>query len=156
MRSKKGAGTTVEILLPVAEADAKAASETPQPSAPAATEEQPLVVLAVDDDPLVLMNTAAMLEDAGHTVIEAISGEEALKVLRRGEHVDLVITDQAMPGMTGIQLVQAIKADCPNLPIIMATGYAELPEGADADLSRLPKPFTQAQLSKAVSEAMGP
>lgn len=61
------------------------------------------------------MNTAAMLEDTNHTAIEVGSGEQALKVLRQGDHVDLVITDQAMPGMTGIQLVQAIRADWPHL-----------------------------------------
>ena len=57
--------------------------------------------------------------------------------------------------MTGIQLVQAIKADWPDLPIILATGYAELPEGADPDLARLSKPFTQADLTKAVGDVMG-
>ncbi len=155
LKSSRGSGTTVEVWLPVAGADTKVETGTPMEPEPAPKKAQKLVVLAVDDDPLVLMNTAAMLEDADHKVIEASSGDEALKVLRQGKHVDLVITDQAMPGMTGIQLVQAIKADWPNLPIIMATGYAELPEGADPDLARLSKPFTQADLTKAVGDAMG-
>ena len=157
LKSSRGSGTTVEVWLPVAGAETETEMETgaPMEPEPAPKKARKLVVLAVDDDPLVLMNTAAMLEDADHKVIEASSGDEALKVLRQGKHVDLVITDQAMPGMTGIQLVQAIKADWPHLPIIMATGYAELPEGADPDLARLSKPFTQADLTKAVGDVMG-
>ena len=154
LKSVKGAGTTVEIWLPVAGSEAKATAAEPETPQLPSVREQKLVVLAVDDDALVLMNTAAMLEDAGHQVIEATSGAEALSVLRRGEKVNLVITDQAMPGMTGIQLASAIKSDWPNMPIIMATGYAELPEGAGLDLPRLSKPFTQAQLTEAVSHAM--
>ena len=70
-----------------------------------------------------------MLEDLGHTVREANSGEEALNILAEGAKIDLVVTDQAMPRMTGVQLAEAILAEQPNLPIILATGYAELPSG---------------------------
>jgi CheY-like chemotaxis protein len=98
------------------------------------------------------MNTSAMLEDLGHTVFEAKSGQEALRILReRG--VDLVITDHAMPQMTGAQLAEAIKAEWPRMPVIMATGYAELPSNA-ADLPRLAKPFTQAAIAAAVGRAI--
>jgi CheY-like chemotaxis protein len=77
--------------------------------------------MVVDDDSLVLMNTAAMLEDLGHEVIEATSGEQALRVLRRGKRIDLLITDQVMPGMTGTQLIAAIRAEWPHLPVVLAT-----------------------------------
>ena len=53
---------------------------------------RPLVVLAVEDDALVLMNTAAMLEDLGHSVLEATSGDAALEILHRESDIDLVIT----------------------------------------------------------------
>ena len=66
----------------------------------------------------------------------------------------MVITDHAMPGMTGIELAHAIRADWPDTPVILATGYAELPEGIRCDLPRLPKPFTQDQLSEAVSQVV--
>jgi PAS domain S-box-containing protein len=151
--SKKGAGTTVELWFPVAEVEAQAQPagepllETPHDA------KRTLRVLAVDDDALVLMNTAAMLEDEGHSVIEAFSGDNALKVLRSGEKVDLIITDQAMPRMTGLELIKLVKADWPTLPIIMATGYAELPAGAASALVRLSKPFTQAQLANAITTA---
>jgi CheY-like chemotaxis protein len=102
----------------------------------------------VDDDHLVLMNTAAMLEDLGHEVVEASSGEQALRVLRRGGKADLVVTDQLMPGMTGTQLIAAIKAEGPSLPVILATGYAELPADTDPDLS---KPFRQKDIVRALA-----
>jgi CheY-like chemotaxis protein len=101
------------------------------------------------------MGTAAMLEDLGHTVREANSGEEALKILAQGTKIDLVVTDQAMPRMTGVQLAEAIIAHRPDLPIILATGYAEIPAGLGATLPRLSKPFTQEQLAKALKEAIG-
>jgi CheY-like chemotaxis protein len=85
-------------------------------------------VLAVDDDHLVLTNTIAMLEELGHSVLKAASGKQALRILRSNT-VDLVITDQVMPGMTGGQLAEAVDADWPRLPIILATGYAEAPPG---------------------------
>ena len=154
LKSEKGVGTTAEIWLPAVEAKGEVQPvEAPQPQQEPASQ-QKLVVLAVDDDPLVLMNTAAMLEDAGHTAIEAGSGKAALQVLQQGEAVDLVITDHAMPGMTGVELAHAIRADWPDTPVILATGYAELPEGIRCDLPRLPKPFTQDQLSEAVSQVV--
>ena len=121
---------------------------------PQTAKSQDLTVLAVDDDILVRMGTVAMLEDLGHTVREANSGEEALNILAQGTKIDLVVTDQAMPRMTGVQLAEAILADKPNLPIILATGYAELPTGLGATLPRLSKPFSQEQLALAVREAI--
>jgi PAS domain S-box-containing protein len=153
LKSGKGEGTTVELWLPVAtagsglmphEADAEALDGR----------EGPLVILAVDDDPLVLLNTAAMLEDLGHTVLEATSGKDALEIIRRKGGIDLVITDQAMPLMTGSELAVAIRAEKPDLPIILATGYAELPPGADGGLPRLSKPFRQHQLADAIAKTV--
>ena len=71
-----------------------------------------------------------MLEDLGHTVFSATSGAEALRLLKEKSDIDLLITDQAMPGMTGSELAAAVRSQWPDLPIIIATGYAELPEMA--------------------------
>lgn len=152
LKSQKGEGTTAEIWLPVAKGTRPAQDERLiRDGAPRA---RPLVVLAVDDDGLVLMNTTVMLQDMGHTVFEATSGNQALDILRREKSVDLVITDHAMPRMTGVQLAAAIKAERPGLPIILATGYAELPPGVDAELPKLGKPFRQQELMQAVAAAI--
>jgi PAS domain S-box-containing protein len=152
LRSRPGEGTTAELWLPVAAA-ARAKLGPGQESAEqtAKGRTRPLSVLAVDDDALVLMNTSAMLEDLGHTVFEAKSGAEALRILRATE-VDLVITDQAMPHMTGAQLAVAIKSEWPRIPVIIATGYAEMPPDA-ANLPRISKPFRQADIAQAVASA---
>jgi PAS domain S-box-containing protein len=150
LHSRKGEGTTAEMWLPVAPADLLASSELDsetEPLAPVA----PVTVLVVDDDPLVLMNTAAMLDDLGHQVLEASSGAQALRVLRRS-HVDVVITDQVMPNMTGTELIDAMKAEWPHLPVILATGYAELPSGTDPALAKLAKPYRQEMLARIIAE----
>ncbi|MBY5427403.1 hybrid sensor histidine kinase/response regulator [Rhizobium leguminosarum] len=150
MKSSLGEGTTAELWFPVAsvEQTTEAAADRPRQEENAMPR---LRIVAVDDDGLVLMNTTLMLEDLGHTVFEAMAGPEALDILRK-EQVDLVICDHAMPRMTGAQLAQAIRSEWPDMPIILATGYAEIPEGAGiVDLPRLGKPFSQAQLAEAIS-----
>ncbi|MGO6664436.1 hybrid sensor histidine kinase/response regulator [Rhizobium ruizarguesonis] len=150
MKSSLGEGTTAELWFPVAtvEQGTEAAADRPQQEENASCR---LRIVAVDDDGLVLMNTTLMLEDLGHTVFEAMGGPEALGILRK-QQVDLVICDHAMPRMTGAQLAEAIRSEWPDMPIILATGYAEIPEGAGiVDLPRLGKPFSQAQLAEAIS-----
>ena len=112
--------------------------------------------LAVDDDALVLLNTAAMLEDLGHTVLEATSAKGALETIRREGRIDLVITDQAMPNMSGSDLAAAIRSERPELPVILATGFAELPSGADKSLPTLSKPFRQHQLADVIAKTVAP
>ncbi|UWM85440.1 hybrid sensor histidine kinase/response regulator [Rhizobium sp. SRDI969] len=150
MKSSLGEGTTAELWFPVAivERATEATADRPQQEENAPRR---LRIVAVDDDGLVLMNTTLMLEDLGHTVFEAMAGPEALDILRK-QQVDLVICDHAMPRMTGAQLAQAIRNEWPEMPIILASGYAEIPQGADiVDLPRLGKPFSQAQLAEAIS-----
>lgn len=105
----------------------------------------------VDDDRLVLMNTVLMLEDLGHKVFAATSGAEALEILAREGDIDLLITDQIMPQMTGVQLLQKVAAARPSLPVILATGYAELPASEELQAVRLSKPFLQEDLARAIS-----
>lgn len=151
LKSRKGDGTTAEIWLPVAKPAKPAEKE--RAIVDGLSQIRPLVVLAVDDDGLVLMNTTVMLQEMGHKVLEATSGNQALDILRE-QSVDLVITDHAMPKMTGAQLAAAIRAERPGLPIILATGYAELPPGSDAELPKLAKPFGQQELMQAVASAI--
>ena len=145
LSSEPGRGTRVELWLPEAQGVGRPRATSPRMGEDAATE--PMVVLAVDDDDLVLLNTQAMLEDLGHAVVTARSAEEAMTALRSGR-VDLVITDFAMPKITGLQLADSIHATRPHLPVVLATGYAELPEGTAASLPRLAKPYSQADLAR--------
>lgn len=151
LRSKPREGTVAELWLPVV-TEGGVASQTPESLPQVNGGTRKLTVLAVDDDRLVLFSTVAMLEDLGHTAIDAISGQQALDILRRdAASIDLVLTDQAMPQMTGLQLSETIKAEWPAMPIVLATGYAELPEGTT--LPRLGKPFFQEDLARAIRDA---
>ncbi|WP_414127730.1 PAS domain S-box protein [Rhizobium jaguaris] len=153
LKSRKGEGTTAELWLPVAvDTDIRTEKQVAE-ATPAGGGS--FNILAVDDDALVLMNTAFMLEDLGHTVLRAHSGEEALKLIEDHDDIHLVITDHSMPRMTGSQLVAAIAERLPGLPVILATGYAELPAGSKNDLLRLPKPFNQKQLAAVIAKAVG-
>jgi signal transduction histidine kinase len=140
--SRLGEGTTVELWLPQAAAvEARAFANDPVRMQDIASA-LPCSVLVVDDDPLVINGTTAMLEELGHTVLEASSGTAALELLRAGRPVDIVITDHAMPGMTGVQLARVIQAEYPTLPVILATGYAEIaPDDEAVCRYRLSKPF---------------
>ncbi|QAX85138.1 hybrid sensor histidine kinase/response regulator [Pseudomonas sp. DTU12.3] len=151
LKSEKGRGTHAELWLPVA-----AAGATVKPLYPAI---EPisvprLSVLVVDDDSLVLTSTSLLLEDLGHRVVSATSGAQALKLLEQNEIIDLMITDMAMPQMSGAQLAHSVRLLKPDLPIILATGYAERLEGFAAQLPRLPKPFTQLNLVEIIAQSM--
>jgi CheY-like chemotaxis protein len=113
-----------------------------------------LSVLVVDDDSLVLTSTVLLLEDLGHRVLSVTSGAQALSLFDQGEVIDLMITDMAMPHMSGAQLAHAVRLLKPDLPIILATGYAERLEGFAAQLPRLPKPFTQLNLLEVIAQSM--
>jgi CheY-like chemotaxis protein len=153
LHSRPGEGTRVELWLPRAD-EARTLMEAAEAVRSEARSASSLTVLAVDDDDLVLTNTAAMLEDLGHRVFVAPSAQGALEVLARHK-VDLVITDYAMPQVTGLALAQEIEARHPGLPIVLATGYAELPPGEGEALPRLAKPYGQAALAQML-EAIRP
>jgi CheY-like chemotaxis protein len=87
------------------------------------------------------------------TVFEATTGKQALAILRREKSIRLLITDQAMPHMTGVQLADTVRVGWPNLPIVVATGYAELPPEAGANVLMLAKPFRAGDLEKVIAKA---
>jgi PAS domain S-box-containing protein len=154
LKSRPGQGTTAEIWLPAVESEAPSQSHPLKSAQPTAGPGR-LRVLAVDDDRLVLFNTTAMLEDLGHEVVEAASGEEAIAQLEKSAF-DLLITDQAMPRMTGLQLLEIVRERFPRLPVILATGYAEIPGGAQVTVPKLSKPFTERDLAQALAGARSP
>jgi PAS domain S-box-containing protein len=154
LKSQQGEGTTAELWLPVADISPVAAASDETTPRMVATSRK-LTALVVDDDSLVLTNMAAMLEDLGHTVYEASSAREALSILDQNGAIELVLTDQAMPHMTGIELIEEIKSRWPQLPVVLATGFAELPASVDPlQQVTLAKPFLQYDLQQAVIAAL--
>ena len=111
-----------------------------------AGETRALRVLVVDDDAIVRASTVAMIEDLGHAALEAASAADALELLGAERQVDAVITDYAMPGVTGTALAAQIGRIRPGLPVVIATGYADMPPQASA-LPRLDKPYRQKELA---------
>ena len=93
-----------------------------------------------------------MLEDLGHVVFQAYSGAEGLDILRREGSVDVVITDQAMPQMTGTQFARAIRKEWPEMQVVLATGYADMKPEEDMGLPKLSKPFFEADLAAAMTD----
>ncbi len=153
LRSTPGTGTTAEILLPVADG----AAVVPVPVGEAAQEPcaASLLVMVVDDDADVLEGSAAVVEALGHRALRAGSGPEALQALAGAPTVDVVLTDYLMPGMSGLELARRIHQNAPHLPVILATGYADVSEG-DIAIPSLQKPFRLGRLADMLDHVMGP
>jgi PAS domain S-box-containing protein len=149
--SVQGIGTTVVLRLPAA-----AVVE----AAPSRARHRPRAegrVLLVDDAPDVLLTTSAFLAGAGLTVVRAADGDQVLALLSQGERFDAVVSDYAMPGMNGIDLIHEIRNVQPDLPAVIITGYADLgggggtlPDGAAV----LYKPFARDRLLHALRGVM--
>lgn len=110
-------------------------------------------ILSVEDDLLVAMGTSGTLEELGHAVIEASSGARALEILRERPDIDILMTDQGMPGMSGIELAKAARQLRPDMPIILVTGYLQPPDDGGLNLFVLQKPFRSDGLAAALAEA---
>jgi PAS domain S-box-containing protein len=151
--SEAGKGTTAELWLPRAPGRHKnKSSDAAEEGPPTAT--RPLRILLVDDHNEVRATTAAMLSDLGHEVTEAPTGADALATLRdRERDYDLIITDYAMPHVSGAEFLREARTMCPGVPALMITGYAD----ADAISDRLEgveillKPFTPGKLESAIA-----
>ncbi len=156
LRSRPGEGTEAAIWLPRSTEpvrDVRAAPPAePAPAAPAVGRTGSLV-LVVDDDPLVAAGTAMMLEDLGYRTDAAASGEEALRRIAEEPAIALVVTDHAMPGMTGLELAERLRRERPRLPVVLATGYADL-AGGPAWLPRLDKPYRQEELAATLARML--
>ncbi len=149
MESRVGEGTAVTLLLP------RALLPAPQPTPPRPSRAVATLLL-VDDEPDVRAVTAETLMDAGHRVLVAAGGAEALALFER-ETVDLLLADYAMPGMTGVQVIASARGRRPGLPVLLVTGYAELGGALDglSPAQVLRKPFRAAELLRRVDMALG-
>ncbi|HEV2602021.1 MAG TPA: PAS domain S-box protein [Microvirga sp.] len=148
IQSRPGMGTNVELWLPRSTMVPEATAGAVELAEPPATRR---TALLVDDEELVRMSTADMLGDLGYEVVEAASGEEALRLVSKGEKFDLLVTDHLMPGINGTDLARAVRSARPGVPILLVSGYAER-EGVDPDLPRLTKPFRKDELASSLAQ----
>jgi PAS domain S-box-containing protein len=151
--SSLGQGTTVSLYLPAASDEAR---EEPAPAAQAAP--KTASILLVDDNSDVLITTGAFLEKAGFTIIRAADGDEALALLAEGAQIDAVVTDYAMPGMNGGDLMAEVRTTRANLPGIIISAFSDLAatEAAlGAGIVTLRKPFQRDLLVGTLQSLLG-
>jgi signal transduction histidine kinase len=154
IRSEVDRGTIVEIWLPRAAVPEAPRRRAPRPAPPSSkAETRPLRILLVDDHDAVRETTAGMLCDMGHAVEAAANGPDMLEKLEAAPAgYDLIVTDYAMPLMSGsdmLDLARKIRAD---LPGIIISGYADSRSLAQksSEIVFLTKPFTLAQMKAAI------
>jgi CheY-like chemotaxis protein len=112
-------------------------------------------ILIVDDEALIALTAVDMVESLGYEAFEAHSGAEALEILNSGKAVDLLITDQSMPGMSGAELIREARLLNPNLSVMVSTGYWEIGEEFGQDVTYLGKPYSEEELSSKIEAAIG-
>ena len=153
--SEPGHGATFEVVLP---ARRVVESHALTPSAVAATAPSARRVLLVDDETAIVGAVRRLLQRQGYVVDVASNGAMALERMRARADIDLVITDQTMPIMTGIEFIERLRADGVRTPIILASGF-----GASAAFARveeltgvwcLDKPFASEELLGLVERAL--
>ncbi|MBM4330562.1 MAG: sigma-54-dependent Fis family transcriptional regulator [Deltaproteobacteria bacterium] len=114
-------------------------------------------ILVVDDEEIVCLSCYRILKEEGYEVQTCLSAREGLQLLAE-DHFDLAIVDLKMPGMDGLELLQAIKVDHPHIPVIMITGFSTVESAVEAmkagAYDYLPKPFTPDQVALVVKKAL--
>lgn len=117
------------------------------------------VVLLVEDEPLLLKTMRRMLEQYGHRVIAAANSQDALTLAAREPEIDLVVTDLALPGMQGSELVKRLRVSRPALRVLYTSGWDPASSGValanDGSEAFLSKPFTAAELDGRLSDLLG-
>jgi len=148
-------GTTVDIWLPVAIHVRAPVAQVAvnDPSGATAAPSGSKTILVVDDDPLVLSTTVEMLCFAGYDAAGVASAKQALSLLGASPGISVVVTDHAMPGMTGAELAAQLAKTHPNMHVILASGYAELPGDTPGVRARLQKPYGRSELLAAIRQA---
>jgi nitrogen-specific signal transduction histidine kinase/CheY-like chemotaxis protein len=156
--TRPGGGTTVSIYLPRAGAKPASGQHEPEPHADRGTGSlRRAVILVVDDDSDVRAAAAEMLRYAGHDVVEAASGREALECLDREDaRIDLMIVDFVMPEMNGVETARLARLERPGLPVMFMSGFANsavLAAQTDADYV-LQKPFRPSDVAVKVERVL--
>ncbi|MDR3536618.1 MAG: response regulator [Acetobacteraceae bacterium] len=148
VQSQMGQGTRVELWLPLAEQGAGAATAACAPVSRSAGR-----VLLVDDETEVLVTLGSFLKGAGFTVHKVRNGDEALALLAAGHMVDVLVTDYAMPGLDGLELIAQVRQIHADLPVLVVSGYSEAErlEGQAPNIRVMRKPFRRSALVQEVS-----
>jgi PAS domain S-box-containing protein len=151
--STPGAGTSVAVFLPAADAPAeRPADEPPEPAVAGAGE----TVLVVDDEAPIRATVRDVLESHGYRVLEAVDGADAITVF--AEHaadVRVVFTDLTMPVMDGRALIEVLRTLAPRVPLIATSGVATAPSATrEAVAGFLAKPYAASDLLRAVARAL--
>jgi CheY-like chemotaxis protein len=152
IESEPGQGTTVTIYLPRTHAEAPdLAVDIPEKPEPGSAR-----VLVVDDDEGVRCVAAAIVEELGFKVLSAATGREALQILAADPRIDLLLTDIVMPEMTGVELARQVRERYPDLPILFASGYADVRTfGEELETETvLKKPFRIAEVAARLREVI--
>jgi CheY-like chemotaxis protein len=147
LSSRLGEGTDASLWLPVWVGEEE---ETEMRVEPRTEHIHGGVALVVDDHDLVRATTAEVVRDLGYRVVEARSGEEAAELIDGGVHVDLLVTDHLMPGMSGVDLIRVVEARHPGTPFLLVSGYSD-PDGIPPGIPCLTKPFRKAQLEEQIA-----
>ena len=156
LESQPGRGTTVRILLPRAAGELLASAGRSSRLDPDAGAGQRILV--VEDNRDVRSVTLERLKRLNYRVIEADSANTALRIIERGEPVDLVFSDVVMPGgMSGFDLVDRLRAQHPHLRTLLVSGFPDnLERTAQGDQNQkiLMKPYSSAELARAIKAAL--
>jgi PAS domain S-box-containing protein len=156
LQSRVNHGTSLQIWLPRTDTP-NAATGPRQADNKSATHGQRILV--VDDQEELLDVVSAMLQQLGHECISCSDPREAMTIIsQQADSLGLLITDYSMPGMSGLELLEFCRSNCPTLPVVISTGYGENSSGFPAqqarDVDLLEKPYNLDKLQNAIERAL--
>lgn len=152
--SELGKGTTFELWLPRFDGNE---ADIAVPVVDVRSDDAAFSILLVDDHAAVRATTQSMLEGLGHNIVSAETANEALSILDdQPDKLELLITDYAMPGISGLELIRRARSSCPELPAVIITGYADssVLDERPEDVAILTKPFSVEALQQAIRTAI--
>jgi PAS domain S-box-containing protein len=145
LTSEPGRGTMASLWLPVSSDPIETVGKVDVGAPPRIPRDA--TILLVDDEALVRRGLADMITGLGYRVIEAKSATVALALVNQGAKFDAVVTDHAMPGMTGTELTHLLRERLPTVPVLIVTGYAHIAADSGPDVNILSKPFRENELA---------
>ena len=153
VESAPGEGTTFRLRFPVVATSMS--SETKSAAAPTPQQSGTETILVVDDEEMLRHFVSRVLAAQGYQVVKAADGEDALAVLERHDgEVDLIVTDVVMPRLGGAALVERVRQEFPQLPVVFMSGLSDRATLPDGEWDTLAKPFGRKELVTTVRRAL--